>query len=40
METSTALIVAMVVVMVAMCGGMMAGAAWAMVRRRRDRSDQ
>jgi hypothetical protein len=39
MEMSTVLIVAMVLMMVVMCGGMMAGAVWAMVRRRRDRSD-
>jgi hypothetical protein len=39
MEMSGALLVAMVVMMVVMCGGMMAGAVWAMVRRRRDRSD-
>jgi hypothetical protein len=35
MEMSSVLIVVMVVI----CGGMMAGAVWAMVRGRRDRSD-
>jgi hypothetical protein len=40
MDMGTALIVAMVLMMVVMCGGMMAGALWAIVRRRRDRQDQ
>jgi hypothetical protein len=39
MEMSTVLIVAMVLMMVVMCGGMMAGAVWAFVRRRRGRDD-
>lgn len=30
----------LVVVMVVICGGMMFGMVWAMVRRRRDRGDQ
>jgi hypothetical protein len=38
MEMSTVLIAVMVLMMVVMCGGMMVGAVWAMVRRRRDRS--
>jgi hypothetical protein len=34
MDMSTVLIVAMVLMMVVMCGGMMAGAVWAIIRRR------
>jgi hypothetical protein len=37
MEMSGVLIAVMVVMMVVMCGGMMAGAVWSIVRRRRDR---
>jgi hypothetical protein len=36
MDMSTVLIIAMGLMMVVMCGGMVAGV-WAMVRRRRDR---
>jgi hypothetical protein len=39
MDMSTVLIAGMVVMMVVMCGGMVATAVWAMLRRRRDRSD-
>jgi hypothetical protein len=39
MEMSTALIVLMVVMMVVICGGMMLGMAWPMLRRRRGRND-
>jgi hypothetical protein len=37
---STVLIVAMVLMMVVMCGAMIAGAGWALIRRRRDRADE
>ena len=40
MEMSTVLIVAMVLMMVVMFGGMVFGAVWAVLRRRRDRSDR
>jgi hypothetical protein len=40
MDMSTVLIVAMVLMMVVMCGGMMAGAVWAIFRRRRDRHNE
>jgi hypothetical protein len=39
MDGSTLLTVAMVVMMVVMMGGMVAGAAWAIVRRHRNRGD-
>jgi len=39
MDGSTVLIVAMVVMMVVICGGMMLGMVWAMTRRR-DRNDE
>jgi hypothetical protein len=34
MDVSTVLIVVMVLMMVVMCGAMVAGAAWAFIRRR------
>jgi hypothetical protein len=37
MGGSTLMTIAMIVMMVLMMGGMVAGAAWALVRRRRDR---
>jgi hypothetical protein len=40
MDGPTVLIVAMGVVMVVMCGGMMLGMVWGMARRRRDRNDE
>jgi hypothetical protein len=40
MDGSTLLTVAMVVMMVVMMGGMVAGAAWAFLRRRRNRGDR
>jgi hypothetical protein len=39
MEMSTFVIAAMVLMMVVICGGMMIGMVWPMIRRRRDRSD-
>ena len=39
MDISTVLIVAMVLMMLVMCGGMVAGGVWALIRRRRDRGD-
>lgn len=36
MDMSTVLIIGMVLMMVVVCGGMMAGAVWTFVRRRRD----
>jgi hypothetical protein len=35
MDMSTVFIIAMVAMMVVMCGGMIAGGAWAFVKRRR-----
>jgi hypothetical protein len=40
MDMSGAMLVVMVVMMVVMMGGMLAGGAWAWLRRRRDRSDR
>jgi hypothetical protein len=40
MDMSGAMLVVMVVMMVVMMGGMLAGGAWAWIRRRRDRSDR
>ena len=40
MDMSTVLIVPMGVMMGVICGGMIAGAVWAMVRRRRSRDQQ
>jgi len=40
MDMSTVLIVAMVAMMVLMMGGMVAGGAWAMLRRRKGPGDQ
>jgi hypothetical protein len=34
MDGSTVLVIAMVVMMVVMCGGMLAGGVWAFLRRR------
>jgi hypothetical protein len=39
MDMGGIFVVAMVLMMVVMCGGMMAGAVWAVFRRRRDRHD-
>jgi hypothetical protein len=36
MDGSTLITIAVVAMMVLMCGGMVAGAAWAMLRRRRN----
>jgi hypothetical protein len=40
MDASTGLVIAMVLMMVVMCGGMVAGTVWAFIRRRRDRRDE
>jgi hypothetical protein len=40
MDGSTLLVIAMVLMMVVMCGGMVAGAVWAFIRRRRGHGDE
>lgn len=40
MDMSTVLIVAMVAMMVVMCGGMIAGAGWAIIKRGRRDHDE
>ncbi|MGH2957221.1 MAG: hypothetical protein ACRDL6_09520 [Solirubrobacterales bacterium] len=40
MELSTVLVAAMVLMMVVVCGGMMVGMVWAMVRRRRNQDGE
>jgi hypothetical protein len=39
-DMSTVLIIGMALMMVVMCGGMVAGVVWAVIRRRRDHNDE